>query len=148
VLPSSLVTDTIYVGNADADAPGNRGWLLGHFMPDGDARHSDDVEIKWGIHPEGDRRPQWVADEQRSALIVLVSGRFKLDLPGRSVVLAKPGDYAVFHGVSHSWYAEEASIVVTVRWPSLPGYGAPSQEHSAPATTFPAPAANRGRDLV
>jgi hypothetical protein len=132
VLASSLVADTIYVGNAYADAPRNRGWLLGHFMADDDARQSEDVEVKWGIHPEGERRPQWVAAEQRSALIVLISGRFQLELPGRSVVLAKPGDYAVFHGVSHSWYAEEASIVVTVRWPSLPGYAASDQEHSAP----------------
>jgi hypothetical protein len=128
VLASSVVTDTIYIGNADVDAPGNRSWLLGHFMPDDDARHTTDVEVKWGIHPEGDRRPQWVADERRSALIMLISGRFHLELPGRSVVLAKQGDYAVFHGVSHTWHAEEASIVVTVRWPSVPGYAALDHE--------------------
>jgi hypothetical protein len=27
-------------------------------------------------------------------------------------------------GVDHSWYAEEASTVLTVRWPSVPGYAA------------------------
>jgi hypothetical protein len=128
------VTDKIYVGNADADAADYSGWLLGHFMTDDDARHSADVEIKWGIHPEGDRRPQWVADEQRSALIAAISGRFHLELPGRSVVLAKPGDYAVFHEVSHSWHAEEDSIVMTVRWPSLPGYAASSHKQPAPGT--------------
>jgi hypothetical protein len=116
------MTETIYVGNADADAASHRGWLLGHFMPGDSARHSDEVEVRWGIHPRGDRRPEWVADERRSALIVLFSGRFQIDLPGRSVLLAAPGDYVVFHGVSHSWYAEEASVVVTVRWPSLSGY--------------------------
>ncbi|CAM5634000.1 hypothetical protein SVIOM342S_04457 [Streptomyces violaceorubidus] len=25
-------------------------------------------------------------------------------------------------GVDHSWYAEEESVVLTVRWPSVPGY--------------------------
>ena len=122
VLASTLVTDTIYVGNADADAVSNRGWLLGHFMPEDSARNSDDVEVRWGIHPAGDRRPEWVAGERRSALILLISGRFRLELPGQVVLLSTPGDYVVFHGVSHSWHAEEASVVVTIRWPSVTGY--------------------------
>lgn len=122
MLASWPVTKAIYTGNAQEDAPATRGWLLGHFRPGDDARHSDDVEVKWGFHPRGDRRPEWVEDEKRSALILLVSGRFHLQLPGQSVLLANRGDYVVFHGVSHSWYAEEESVVVTVRWPSLPGY--------------------------
>jgi hypothetical protein len=126
VLASPVVTATIYVGNAAADGAADGGWLLGHFRPDGDARHSGDVEIKWGVHPPGDERAQWVADERRSALVLLVSGRFRVDLPGRSVLLAEQGDYVVFHGVSHSWRAEEASVVVSVRWPSVPGYTAPA----------------------
>ena len=116
------MAETIYVGNAAADAPVDRGWLLGHFKPAGDARHSDDVEIKWAIHPQGDQRPQWVAGEKRSALLLLISGRFWVELPGRRVLLAQQGDYVVFHGVSHSWHAEEASVVLAVRWPSIPGY--------------------------
>jgi hypothetical protein len=40
------------------------------------------------------------------------------------VLLAEQGDYVVFHGLSHSWYAEETSVVVAIRWPSVPGYGA------------------------
>jgi hypothetical protein len=118
------VTETIYVGNAAADAAADRGWLLGHFKPVDDARHSDEVEIKWAIHPRGDRRAEWVAAEKRSALVLLVRGRFRVDLPGRSVRLAEQGDYVVFHGVSHSWEAEEASVVLAVRWPSVPGYAA------------------------
>jgi hypothetical protein len=118
------VAETIYAGNAAADAAADRGWLLGHFKPAQDARHSEDVEVKWAMHPPGDRRAQWVAGEQRSALILLVSGRFRVDLPGRSVLLAEQGDYVVFHGVSHSWEAEQASVVLAVRWPSVPGYAA------------------------
>jgi len=117
--------DQIYVGNATADAPADRGWLLGHFKPADDARHSDDVEIKWGIHAPGDQRAQWVAGEKRTAVLILVSGRFRVELPGRSVLLARQGDYVVFHGVSHSWHAEEESVVMSVRWPSVPGYAVP-----------------------
>ena len=98
---------------------------LGHFMPQGDPRNSDDVEIKWGVHPAGETRPGWVTDDPRSMLSVLVSGRFRIDLPDRSVVLAEQGDYIVFHGVNHTWEAEEASVVVSVRWPSLPGFDLP-----------------------
>jgi hypothetical protein len=138
-LASPLVTETIYVGNAAADAAADRGWLLGHFKPPGDARHSEEVEIKWAVHPPGDRRAEWVAGEKRSALVLLVSGRFRVDLPGRSVLLAEQGDYLVFHGISHSWEAEEASVVVAIRWPSVPGYAV-----GRPTLTGPTASGRRG----
>lgn len=116
------MAENFYVGNAGVDAPGDRGWLLGYFKPSGDTRHSREVEVKWGMHARGDRRAQWVDGETRSALLLLVSGRFRVELPGRSVLLANQGDYVVFHGLSHSWQAEEESIVLAVRWPSIPGY--------------------------
>ncbi|MCD0449977.1 signal peptidase I [Actinocorallia sp. API 0066] len=117
------MADDIYVGNANVDALAEQGWLLGHFMPDGDARHSADVEIKWGVHRPGDERAEWVRGERRTALLVLISGRFRVEVPGRSVLLKEQGDYVVWgHGVDHSWVAEEESVVLTVRWPSVPGY--------------------------
>ncbi len=123
MLACPAVDERVYVGNADVDALSERGWLLGHFRPETDPRHSQDVEIKWGVHPPGDERAAWVRGEERTALLVLISGRFRVELPGRSVLLAKRGDYVVWgHGVDHSWYAEEESVVLTVRWPSVPGY--------------------------
>jgi hypothetical protein len=119
------MTEPIYVGNAEEDAPENRGWLLGHFKPADDPRHSEDIEIKWAIHPRGDQRSQWVAGEKRTAMLLLISGRFRVSLPDRTVLLAEQGDYVVFHGISHSWHAEENSVVLTVRWPSIHGYAAP-----------------------
>lgn len=127
MITSRSVTDQIYVGNAAVDGPTDRGWLLGHFRPAGDPRHSEDVEIKWGMHAPGEQRAQWVSGEKRSALLILISGRFRVELTGRSVLLAKPGDYVVFHGVDHSWRAEEESVLMTVRWPSVPGYAIPAQ---------------------
>ncbi|MEU8323239.1 signal peptidase I [Nonomuraea sp. NPDC048881] len=119
----------VYVGNANIDAAGDRGWLLGHFKPFGDPRHSEEVEIKWGVHPAGDERAQWVRGEERTALLVLISGRFRVELPGRGVLLTEPGDYVVWgKGVDHSWVAEEESVVLTVRWPSVPGYRVPHPE--------------------
>jgi hypothetical protein len=121
----------VYVGSAPADAPANHGWLLGHFLPGDDPRHSDDIEIKWGIHPAGDERAQWVTEDHRTAAILLISGRFRIDLPDRTVLLARQGDYVVFHATAHTWRAEEESLVVTVRWPSVPGYAVPPATPSA-----------------
>lgn len=48
------------------------------------------------------------------------------------MLLAEQGDYVVWgKGVDHSWYAEEGSVVLTVRWPSVPGYKVSDDE--APA---------------
>ncbi|MFE9251575.1 signal peptidase I [Streptomyces sp. NPDC007088] len=121
--PGPVGAEQVYVGKAGKDAALDRGWLLGHFKPEGDPRHSEAVEIKWGVHPPGDTRAEWVRGEVREALLVLISGRFRVELPGRSVLLEEQGDYVVWgRGVDHSWTAEEESVVLTVRWPSVPGY--------------------------
>lgn len=123
------MNDDVYTGNAGKDAALDRGWLLGHFKDPGDPRHSDDVEVKWGVHARGDQRERWVEGETRTTLLVLISGRFRVELPGRSVVLAEPGDYMVWgRGTDHSWCSEEDSVLVTVRWPSVPGYVATPED--------------------
>ncbi|WP_280897004.1 MULTISPECIES: signal peptidase I [unclassified Streptomyces] len=117
------MTDSIYVGNAGHDAPLDQGWILGHFKDESDPRHTEAVEVKWGIHPRGEERAEWVRGEERTALLVLISGRFRVEFPGRNVVLEKQGDYVVWgRGVDHSWCAEEESVLLTVRWPSVAGY--------------------------
>ncbi|MFE6225385.1 signal peptidase I [Streptomyces sp. NPDC057854] len=128
------MTDSVYVGNAGADAVLDRGWLLGHFKDASDPRHSEAVEIKWGVHPAGDERAGWTRGEERTALLVLIRGCFRVELPGRTVRLEREGDYVVWgRGVDHSWFAEEESVVVTVRWPSVPGYAVPRDGEGAAA---------------
>jgi hypothetical protein len=118
--------DGVYVGNAGRDATGNRGWLLGHFKEQGDPRRSDTVEVKWGVHPRGEQRAQWVQGEMRTAPLVLITGRFRMEFRGRSVLLERQGDYVVWgQGVEHSWFAEDDSVVMTLRWPSVSGYAVP-----------------------
>ncbi|WP_329352796.1 signal peptidase I [Streptomyces sp. NBC_01261] len=121
--------DGVYVGNAGKDAALDRGWLLGHFKEQGGPRHSDAVEVKWGVHPRGEQRAQWVKGEVRTTFLVLISGRFRMEFPGRSVLLEGQGDYVVWgQGVDHSWAAEEESVVLTLRWPSVPGYAVPKED--------------------
>jgi quercetin dioxygenase-like cupin family protein len=70
-------------------------------------------------------------------MLLMVSGRFRLDLTTGSVTLQLQGDYVVWGpGIDHSWQAEEDSVVVTVRWPSgpKPAVSAPGPSRT-PATT-------------
>src|ERR1017187_9288255 len=113
-----------YAGNATRDGEEHRGWVVGHFMDVGDVRQSGRVEIKWGIHASGEERADWQADETRTTVLLLVKGRFRVDLSVDSFVLEQEGDYAMWGPeIGHSWHAEEDSIVVTVRWPSAPPRG-------------------------
>ena len=100
---------------------------------------SDDQELLGATGGDGpgttEKDPaHWVTGEERTALQVLISGRFRVEFPGRSVVLAEQGDYVVGgRGVDHSWYAEEESVVLTVRWPSVPGYAVVERDDSGAA---------------
>ena len=109
-----------YSGNAAEDGRERRGWIFGHFIdPAEGVRSSKDVEVKWGIHPVGDKRPGWTADDQRTTLVLLVQGSFRIDLTETSVTLDKQGDYAAWGpGIDHCWEAITDAVVITVRWPS------------------------------
>jgi hypothetical protein len=54
-----------HFGNAAEKGKGQRGWFVGHFMPEGDLRRSTEVELKWGVHPAADERANWVDTETR-----------------------------------------------------------------------------------
>jgi hypothetical protein len=72
-----------------------------------------------GIHPNGEGRDAWATDEERTTLLILNRGRFRLDLSVASITLEQEGDHAVWGpGIDHSWRAEEDSTVITVRWPT------------------------------
>jgi quercetin dioxygenase-like cupin family protein len=107
-------------GNAAEVTSDTRGWLIGHFIdPSEGVRSSKDVEVKWGTHPAGDKRPEWTSDDQRTTLVLLVQGNFRVDLTEGSSTMTRQGDYIMWGpGIDHSWEANEDSVVVTVRWPS------------------------------
>jgi hypothetical protein len=109
-------------GNAADEGSQNRGWILGHFMdPSTGVRSTQDAEVKWGVHPAGDKRAEWTSDDQRTTLLISVQGRFRLDLTDESVTLERQGDYVMWGpGIDHSWEALTDAVVITVRWPSLP----------------------------
>lgn len=107
-------------GNAAEDTKDNRGWLLGHFIdPSEGVRHSKDVEVKWATHEAGEVRPEWTKDDQRTTLVVLVQGEFRVDLTEGSQLLSKQGDYVMWGpGIDHSYESLTDAVVMVVRWPS------------------------------
>lgn len=107
-------------GNAAEDGRDTRGWVLGHFIdPSEGVRSTKDVEVKWGVHSAGEKRPEWTKDDQRTTMLLLAEGHFRLDLTEGSVTLAKQGDYAVWGpGIDHAWEAITDAVVITIRWPS------------------------------
>lgn len=107
-----------YSGNAHTDAPAHRGWIVGSFIPDS-IRQQEGVEIKWGIHAKGEGRADWAPAGDQTAILILISGRFRLDLPTGPVTLEQQGDYAMWGpGTEHSWEALEDCVMLTVRWPT------------------------------
>ncbi len=109
-------------GNAAEDGVETRGWLLGHFIdPAEDVRSTSDLEVKWAYHAAGEQRHEWTADDQRTTMVLLVSGHFRLHLTEGVVDLSAQGDYAVWGpGIDHLWEALAESTVITIRWPSQP----------------------------
>lgn len=112
-------------GNAEEDGRSGdvRGWFVGHFLgPEAGLRQSSAVEVKWGIHAQHEEKRSGLTNLHSTTLTLLVSGLFVVKFPalGKAAELRRPGDYVLFApGVEHDWVAREASVVVTVRWPSV-----------------------------
>ena len=110
-----------HFGNAGVDGAEHEGWLVGAFLDAPDVRMTSAVEVNWGAHAAGERREAWFEEERRTTLLLLVTGRFQVELPVGNALLSEAGDYAVWGpGLGHAWRAQEDSIVVTVTWPADP----------------------------
>jgi hypothetical protein len=117
---------SFYFGNAVVDQVRDTGWFVGQFVPpELGPRHQTEVELKWAIHPDGDRR-QHGAEANRNAttISVLIQGtlRTTFEIAGTMhvVTLQKQGDYVIFGPeIVHSWEALGHTLVLSVRFPSL-----------------------------
>lgn len=111
--------ETFSVGNATVTS--QSGWFVGPFLVDLGIRHTDRVQIKWGVHQAGDRRDKISDGAGFYSAAVLVTGSFILEFPshGRAVRLNRPGDYVLYGPEhEHSWQAVTDSTMLTVRWPA------------------------------
>jgi len=114
-----------YFGNAKADQVRGSGWFVGQFVPaELGLRRQTDVELKWGLHPDGEKRPEPWANRNGTTISVLIEGSLKvtfhIDGAQQEVTLGTKGDYVVFGPeVVHSWEAVGDTIVLSVRFPSV-----------------------------
>ena len=109
-------------GNVSIASKDTRGWFMGHFMPGAaNPLRTEDLELKWYTHAKGETRPEWAPGNPVKTLNVLIRGRFILLFPDQEVVLEKEGDFVLFGpDTPHSFRSEEESLVLTIRWPSVP----------------------------
>ena len=118
-------TKAFYFGNAPADQVRNSGWFVGQFVPaELGLRHQTDVEVKWGIHPDGEKRPQAWASGYATTISVLIRGSLRVTFhvgeTPQIVTLQKEGDYIVFGpDTVHSWEAIGHTVVLSLRFPSV-----------------------------
>jgi hypothetical protein len=114
-----------YFGNAAADQVRGSGWFVGQFLsPEVGLRHQTDVELKWGIHSDGDKRPRAWASGTGTTISILIRGTLRVSLhteeTSQVVTLAKEGDYVVYGPeVAHSWEAVGNTLVLSIRFPSI-----------------------------
>jgi hypothetical protein len=117
-----LLRAGVQIGNASRDAEPYRGWFIGHFVsPELGLRSTEAVEVKWAVHPLGEKRDGWASSADHTSLSVLVRGGIRLFFGnGEEVLLAEQGDYVLWPaGMTHRWQIEEDdTLVLTVRWPS------------------------------
>jgi len=113
----------VVFGNAQVEGASRWGWFMGHFViPTDHPRSTSTLEVKWGVHEAGDGRSQWAMNVEATTLSILLKGRFRLQFPAQEVILSHEGDYVIWApGVPHCWCAEEASTIMTIRWPSKSG---------------------------
>ena len=116
---------SFYFGNALIDQIRGTGWFIGQFVPaELGLRHQTAVEVKLGMHSDGERRLQPWAQGRATSIAILVRGsllvEFHVDSPPKLVVLERAGDYVVYGPkVVHSWQAIGDTVVLTVRFPSV-----------------------------
>lgn len=116
---------SFFFGNARSDQVRGTGWFVGQFVPEElGLRHQTAVELKWGLHPDGERRSRPAANGNATTISVLIRGTlrvvFHLGEQSEVVTLQHAGDYVVFGPeVVHSWEAIGETLVLSVRFPSI-----------------------------
>jgi hypothetical protein len=75
-------TNTLFhFGNAIADQVRDSGWFVGQFVPaEMGLQHQTDIEVKWGMHPDGEKWPQPWATRNATRISILIHGCLQVTL--------------------------------------------------------------------
>lgn len=92
------------------------GWWANFVDSSKGVRATEDVEVKWARYPAEDKRSEWTSGDQRTTLVMLISGEFRVDVMGGSTTMTRQGDYVMWGpGVDNAWETSKDSLVLTVR---------------------------------
>lgn len=97
-----------------------KGWICGHFMPDGSIQKNSEMEIKYEIlNPGATSLPHYHPIGIEVCLVI--TGKIKLNIEGEEVTLTN-GDFVYMPKDITESLVEvyEPSIVVYARTPSVP----------------------------
>jgi hypothetical protein len=127
---------SLEIGNSFDVAPRFRGWFVGDLATWAGAtaqdaeilsrspRQSSSLQVKWHVHPAGDRRAAWADPDGHWSLSIVIDGDLTIDFEhvtqGASCALLRQrGDYAIWHGgeYRHTWRSTQGATVLTMRWP-------------------------------
>ena len=130
-----MLTDIIS-GNAKNEGSEFRFWIVGRieeWCRENDLpfdakkfglRNSANIEVKWGMYKKGDRRDEWAACSDKTAMSILIRGDFTFTFRQvdnnevtREVRLMNEGDYVIWReDVEHTWRMAGDSEILTLRW--------------------------------
>mmetsp|Transcript_20298 Transcript_20298/g.81836 ORF Transcript_20298/g.81836 Transcript_20298/m.81836 type:complete len:123 (-) Transcript_20298:1970-2338(-) len=97
------------------------GWFAGHFLTAENLLKSDQIEVKWAELTIGTNDKNATLNIKSNTLCILVSGTFLVDFGKHKVLLERRGDYVFWiPEVAHTWSAVFDTVIMTIRWPSLP----------------------------
>lgn len=115
-----LLPHSIGYGSAPEDGRLHKGWWMGHFA-NGAAQRTNAIEAKWIKHPAGEKNEGWASNKVTTSVAMLISGRHRMEFRDSHILLENQGDYVIWGpGIEHSWTALEETVVMCIRWPSLP----------------------------
>jgi len=143
--------EKIIQGNLNQNDPKRRGWFAGNFMDEDSPFKTDDFELQWRKLKAGEEKPNLGTQKVAKTMGILVYGKFEFNFPkenkldpakggasgrvcrkgrssaasnysGKKITLEKEGEFVFFDaGVAHSWKVIEDTLLVSIRWPSIPG---------------------------
>ncbi|KAA8499369.1 hypothetical protein FVE85_6954 [Porphyridium purpureum] len=119
----------VETGNADVEARENGKWFVGHFLAASTMRRARELELKWARNRAGTANGEVAVNTKGFSMGVLLYGAQAYefgnhigDKRSTKVTLAKQGDFVVWGpNMPHTWTTLKDSLVLTVRWPSIPG---------------------------
>lgn len=113
----------IIKGNLNQNDPKRRGWFAGNFMDEGSPFKTDAFELQWRKLKAGEEKTALGTQKVAKTIGILVYGKFEFSFPdvNKKITIEKEGDFVYYDaGVTHSWKVLEDTLLVSIRWPSIP----------------------------